>query len=156
MHLKILHCIQILSRRFSWSFLVTFYHETSLLVGQELKECFTKESYGEVKGFPLGFLTLQAFTYLWNRGFLDIKVSRLSKKAIVKSNQCFDHLIDSLLLICTCCHAYKGKGFGWFYLVLDLNEWLFPYESDTLIAESSRSSWFKSPYKRKSYNHNSF
>lgn len=55
--------------------------------------------------------------------------------------------------------VYIGKrgGFGQFYLLLDLNQWLSPYESDTLTAESSRSSWVKSekidPYKRKRYHY---
>ncbi|KAL0297909.1 UNVERIFIED_CONTAM: hypothetical protein Sangu_3171700 [Sesamum angustifolium] len=36
-------------------------------------------------------------------GFLDIKVSRQSKKATSGSNRCFDH--DSLLPVRACCHA---------------------------------------------------
>jgi hypothetical protein len=51
---------------------------------------------------------------------------------------------DSLMPVCACCHAGKSGGFGRFYLLLDLNQWLSPYESDTLTAESSRSSWVKS------------
>ena len=58
-----------------------------------------------------------------------------------------------------CCHAGKSRGFGRFYLLLDLNQWFSPYESDTLTAESSRSSWVKSekidPYKRKPRNQSS-
>lgn len=51
-------------------------------------------------------------------------------------------------------YAVKGqKQFGRFYLLLDLNQWLSPYESETLTAELSRSSWVKSekidPYKSK-------
>ena len=41
-------------------------------------------------------------------------------------------------------YAGKSGGFGRLYLLLDLNQWLSPYESDTLTAESSRSSWVKS------------
>ena len=52
--------------------------------------------------------------------------------------------LDSLMPVCACCHAGKSGGFGRFYLLLDLNQWLSPYESDTLTAESSRSSWVKS------------
>ncbi|CAI9774179.1 unnamed protein product [Fraxinus pennsylvanica] len=53
-------------------------------------------------------------------GFLDIKVSRQSKKATSGSNRCFDH--DSLLPVRACCHAGKSRGFGQFYLLLDLNQ----------------------------------
>ena len=68
---------------------------------------------------------------------------------------------DALVIQLTpCCQsvlaAGKSRGFGRFYLLLDLNQWLSPYESDTLTAESSRSSWVKSekiePYKRKPRN----
>ena len=73
---------------------------------------------------------------------------------------------DALVIQLTpCCQSVlavmlaKAGGFGRFYLLLDLNQWLSPYESDTLTAESSRSSWVKSekidPYKRKPRNQSS-
>lgn len=55
-------------------------------------------------------------------GFLDIKVSRRSKKATSGSNRCFGHSVDSLLPVRACCHAGKSRGFGRFYLLLDLNQ----------------------------------
>ena len=47
--------------------------------------------------------------------------------------------LDSLMPVCACCHAGKSGGFGRFYLLLDLNQWLPPYESNTLTTELSRS-----------------
>jgi hypothetical protein len=44
-------------------------------------------------------------TYMKRRkeeGFLDIKVSRQSKKATSGSNRCFDHSVDSLLPVRVC------------------------------------------------------
>ena len=67
-----------------------------------------------------------------------------SKKATNKWKQPMLWSFDSLMPVCACCHAGKSGGFGRFYLLLDLNQWLSPYESDTLTAESSRSSWVKS------------
>lgn len=55
-------------------------------------------------------------------GFLDIKVSRRSKKATSGSNRCFGHSVDSLLPVRACCHTGKSRGFGRFYLLLDLNQ----------------------------------
>ncbi|KAK9017435.1 hypothetical protein V6N11_079914 [Hibiscus sabdariffa] len=55
-------------------------------------------------------------------GFLDIKVSRRSKKATSGSNRCFGHSVDSLLPVRACCHASKSRGFDRFYLLLDLNQ----------------------------------
>ena len=34
-----------------------------------------------------------------------------------------------LNIFCTCCHASKNKGFSWFDLLLDLNQWLTAYYS---------------------------
>lgn len=53
---------------------------------------------------------------------LEIKVSRRSKKATSGSNRCFGHSVDSLLPVRACCHAGKSRGFGRFYLLLDLNQ----------------------------------
>ena len=81
-------------------------------------------------------------TYMKRRregGFLEIKVSRRSKKATSGRNRCFGHSVDSLLPVRACCHAGKNRGFGRFYLLLDLNQWLSPYESDTLTTELSGS-----------------
>ena len=64
-------------------------------------------------------------TYMKRRregGFLDIKVSRRSKKATSGSNRCFGHSVDSLPPVRACCHAGKSRGFGRFYLLLDLNQ----------------------------------
>ncbi|GLT77428.1 hypothetical protein SLA2020_490160 [Shorea laevis] len=49
-------------------------------------------------------------------------VSRRSKKATSGSNRCFGHSVDSLLPVRACCHAGKSRGFGRFYLLLDLNQ----------------------------------
>ena len=38
------------------------------------------------------------------------------------SNRCFGHSVDSLLPVRACCHAGKSRGFGRFYLLLDLNQ----------------------------------
>lgn len=70
-------------------------------------------------------------------------------KVISGSNWCFDYLMDFLLLVCVCCYVGKSRGFGWFYLLLDLNQWFLLYESEILIVELSRLSWVKLFYKRK-------
>ncbi|KAA8531650.1 hypothetical protein F0562_006633 [Nyssa sinensis] len=44
-------------------------------------------------------------------GFLDLKVSRRSKKATSGSNRCFGYSIDSLLLVRASCYAGKSRGF---------------------------------------------
>lgn len=69
------------------------------------------------------------------RGFPEIKVSGRSKKATSGSNRCFGHSVDSASPCSLSC--WQKQGFRP-YLLLDLNQWLSPYESDTLTAELSR------------------
>ncbi|KAL0307672.1 UNVERIFIED_CONTAM: hypothetical protein Scaly_2975600 [Sesamum calycinum] len=87
---------------------------------KRLRERFAKESWRGEK-FPVGVSDPPGLHLLVEEvGFLDIKVSRQSKKATSGSNRCFDH--DSLLPVRACCHAGKSRGFGQFYLLLDLNQ----------------------------------
>ncbi|KAL0290937.1 UNVERIFIED_CONTAM: hypothetical protein Scaly_2653300 [Sesamum calycinum] len=74
---------------------------------KRLRERFAKESCGGEK-FPVGVSDPPGLHLLVEEvGFLDIKVSRQSKKATSGSNRCFDH--DSLLPV-RACHAQQ-QGF---------------------------------------------
>ena len=73
--------------------------------------------------FPVGVSGPPGLHLIVEEGrFLDIKVSRRSKKVTSGSNRCFGHSVDSLLPVRACCHAGKSRGFGRFYLLLDLNQ----------------------------------
>nr|YP_005090401.1 sdh3 gene product [Dorcoceras hygrometricum]AEK53325.1 succinate dehydrogenase subunit 3 [Dorcoceras hygrometricum] len=127
-----------ISHRISGAFLATivlFFHLLYLKIGFI---CFTYENvylfffysskliliFVEITAFALSYHLYNGVRILHllveEVGFFDIKVSRQSKKATSGSNRCFDH--DSLLPVRACCHAGKSRGFGKFYLLLDLNQ----------------------------------
>ncbi|KAL0305323.1 UNVERIFIED_CONTAM: hypothetical protein Scaly_2989200 [Sesamum calycinum] len=104
--------------------LVAWYLETSLLAGagvETSERALRERIVWRGEKFPVGVSDPPGLHLLVEEvGFLDIKVSRQSKKATSGSNRCFDH--DSLLPVRACCHAGKSRGFGQFYLLLDLNQ----------------------------------
>lgn len=104
--------------------LVAWYLETSLLAGagvETSERALRERIVWRGERFPVGVSDPPGLHLLVEEvGFLDIKVSRQSKKATSGSNRCFDH--DSLLPVRACCHAGKSRGFGQFYLLLDLNQ----------------------------------
>ena len=58
-------------------------------------------------------------TYMKRRregGFLDIKVSRRSKKATSGSNRCFGHSVDSLPPVRACAKAGVSAGFTYYWI----------------------------------------
>ncbi|KAK4414742.1 hypothetical protein Salat_2581100 [Sesamum alatum] len=82
---------------------------------KRLRERFAKESCGAVEKFPVGVSDPAGLHLLVEEvGFLDIKVSRQSKKDTSGSNRCFDH--DSLAA--SPCLLSLLAGFGQFYLLL--------------------------------------
>lgn len=96
------------------------------LRGQEwkrLRERFAKESCGAVKGFPLGFPTLQVSTYLWKRGgSLILRCQGGRRRPQVEATETL------IIQLTPCCQSVlavmlaKAWGFGRFYLLLDLNQ----------------------------------
>ncbi|KAK4412292.1 hypothetical protein Salat_2980800 [Sesamum alatum] len=87
--------------------LVAWYLETSLLAGagvETSERALRERIVWRGEKFPVGVSDPPGLHLLVEEvGFLDIKVSRQSKKATSGSNRCFDH--DSLLPVRACCHA---------------------------------------------------
>ena len=93
------------------------------------------------KGLPveqmvdLVWLHLSCFLLLITNDFYTNSYTSVSSLSIFKS---FGNTVWCVLFLncqvlnisfCTCCHASKNKGFSWFYLLLDLNQWLTAYYS---------------------------
>ena len=73
--------------------------------------------------FPVGVSGPPGLHLIVEEGrFLDIKVSRRSKKATSGSNRCFGHSVDSLLPVQSVLAVMLAKAGGRFYLLLDLNQ----------------------------------
>lgn len=94
--------------------LVAWYLETSLLAGtgvETSERALRERIVWRGERFPVGVSDPPGLHLLVEEGgFLEIKVSRRSKKATSGSNRDFDHSVASLLPVRACCHAGKSMG----------------------------------------------